>query len=109
MATSVDVNVKIGSLVGATKTGGAIPSGRPTITTTLTLDGEVGVSGLGDNPLLSVNTFTPFISYVGIRSPQQDVFLTNIGNAVLTITNAIFSLRGNTSPVFLQVFSVTGN
>jgi hypothetical protein len=106
MATSVDVNVKIGSIVGATKTGGGFPSGRPNVTTTLTLDGEIGGAGLGDIPLLSINTFTPFISYANVRSPQQDVSLTNIGNAVLTITNVSFSLRGNTRPIFYWTPSV---
>lgn len=100
MATSVDVNIKIGSLVGATQTGGAFRSGRPTVITTATLNGGTDTVVINDIPLLSINTFTPFVSYANERSPQQDVFLTNIGNAVLTITNAVFSLRGNTTPIF---------
>lgn len=100
MATSVDVNVKIGSLVGATQTGGAFVSGRPSVQTTATMNGGTGTIVVNDIPLLSVNTFEPFVGYANERTPQQDVFLTNIGNAVLTVTNALFSLRGNTTPIF---------
>ena len=100
MATSLDVNVKLGSQIGATQTSGAFTSGRPRIQTTGTMDGFTSTAVVNDIPLLSINTFTPFIGYVDTRTPTQDVFLTNIGNAVLTITNALFSLRGNTSPIF---------
>lgn len=100
MATSVDVNIKIGSALGATQTGGAFRSGRPTVITTATLNGGTDTVITNDIPLLSVNTFTPFVSYANERSPQQDVFLTNIGNAVLTITDVRYSQRGNTTPKF---------
>ena len=106
MATSVDVNVKIGSLVGATQTGGAFVSGRPAIITTSTMNGGTDTAIINDIPLLSINTFDTFVGYANARTPQQDVFLTNIGNAVLTITNALFSLRGNTTPIFYWTESV---
>ena len=100
MATSLDVNVKLGSQVGATQTGGAFQSGRPRIQTTATMNGTSGTLTVSDIPLLSINTFTTFVGYANIRTPAQDVLLTNVGNAVLTVTNATFSLRGGISPVF---------
>jgi hypothetical protein len=100
MATSVDVNIKIGSFVGATQTGGAFTSGRPSIQTTEGMEGGAAGPPASDIPLLSVNTFTPFISYVNGISPQQDVMLSNIGNATLTVTNLTFSRRGGVSPIF---------
>jgi hypothetical protein len=100
MATSVDVNIKIGSFVAGTQTGGAFISGRPSIQTTESMEGGAVPAPVSDIPLLSVNTFTPFTTYVNGVSPQQDVILSNIGNATLTITNLTFSRRGGVSPRF---------
>lgn len=106
MATSVDVNVKLVSVVGATRTVGAFPSGLPAIITTSTLNGGTDTVVINDIPLLSINTFTTFVGYANIRTPKQDVFLTNIGNAALTITNTRFSLRGTSYPIFYWTPSV---
>jgi hypothetical protein len=64
------------------------------------MNGLTGTVTTSDIPLLSVNTFTTFIGYANVRTPRQNVFLTNVGNAVLTITNASYSLRGGMRPVF---------
>ena len=100
MATSIDVNVKIGSLIGATQTTSTFISGRPSVQTTGTMNGTVNTVIEPDIPLLSISPLGPFASYVGIVSPQQDVVLTNVGNAELTITEARFSRRGGTTPAF---------
>lgn len=100
MATSIDVNIKLGSLLGATQVYGGVRGGRPNVQSTLTLNGTTASLIVGDIPLLSVDALpVPFQLYPGLASPQQDVFLYNIGTAVVTVTNALYTLQG-ARPIF---------
>lgn len=100
MAESYDINISIGSSVGATQTGGSLPSGRPSVATTLTLDEEVLELGPLNLPLLVANTLTTFVAAPNRLSQPQTVFLENVGDAVLTVTDILFTTRGGVQPQF---------
>ena len=101
MATSYDVNLKIGSAIGYNAVGRGLIFGlAPIQTTTLTLDGDAfAPSGYNTGTrTLSVQPLVDFISSPGTTSTRQLVQLTNNGTAILTITNILYSLNENINP-----------
>jgi hypothetical protein len=103
MATSYDVNLKIGSAIGFNVVGRGIIQGlTPIQTTTLTLDGDVfSPSGYNTGTrTLSIAPLNDFISSPGTTSTKQIVSMTNNGNAILTVTDILFSLTEGIYPRF---------
>ena len=91
-----DINIQLGSMLGATQTGGALISSRPTIQTTATLNGSTSVAITNAVPLISVSTLTSFFSIPNYYSNTQSVIMSNIGTAQLTVTNIYFTVKGVT-------------
>jgi hypothetical protein len=103
MATSYDVNLKIGSAIGFNVVGrGLIRGLTPIQTTTLTLDGDVfSPSGYNTGTrTLSITPLTDFLSSPGTTSTSQIVRMTNNGNAVLTVTDILYSKVDGIYPQF---------
>jgi hypothetical protein len=94
-----DINIQLGSLLGATQTGGSLASIRPSVQTTATLNGSTVSVITNAIPLMSVTTLTSFTSIPNFYSNTQSVRMSNIGTAVLTVTDITFSLIG-VSPFF---------
>ena len=94
-----EVNIQIGSLLGATQTGGALASSRPSVQTTATFNGSTSVPVVNDIPLLTVSTLTSFFSIPNYYSNTQSVSMSNIGTAPVTVTNISFTVKGVT-PLF---------
>jgi len=103
MATSYDVNLKIGSAIGFNVVGRGIIQGlTPIQTTTLTLDGDVfPPSGYNTGTrTLIIEPLNDFLLSPGTTSTSQIVRMTNNGNAVLTVTDILFSLTEGIVPRF---------
>jgi hypothetical protein len=94
-----DINIQLGSLLGATQTGGSLASSRPSVQTTATLNGSTSAVITNAIPLITVSTLTSFYSIPNFYSNTQSVSMSNLGTADLTVTNIIFTLRG-VSPLF---------
>jgi len=103
MATSFDVNVKLGSAIGFNIAGGITGGYAPQMQTIRTLDGTTSTQNLSytqyQGPLLKVDPLTDFILSVGNTSTKQTVKLHNIGNAVLTVTDVLFSFSQDIKPI----------
>jgi len=126
MATSFDANIQIGSQIGHTiPLNSKLTGYLPDVKTTLTLDGvEIPYTGeytLNSYPLLSVsssatteNVIAPdFIMNPYSTSTFQTLYLSNKGNAVLTITEVlttvypgviepIMNVNNNNLPITIQ-------
>ena len=94
-----EVNIQLGSLLGATQTGGSLTSIRPSVQTTATFNGSTSVPVVNDIPLLTVSTLTSFFSIPNYYSNTQSVSMSNIGTAPVTVTNIVFTVKGVT-PLF---------
>lgn len=102
MANSFDVNLNIGSSIGFTKVGGSLSGPTPIQTTTLTLDGDTALpSGYNTGTrILSIAALGDFIAAPGTTSTRQTVYLTNSGNAAMTITEILHNLKDGITPMF---------
>jgi len=104
MATSFDVNTRLGSLLAFNVAGGGIIlGGAPQIQTVHNLDGQDFTTSsftAYSGPLLQVNTLDDFVTPAYTTSSRQTVYLTNIGNAVLTITSLTYSFEEEIGPRF---------
>jgi hypothetical protein len=101
-----DINIQLGSLLGATQTGGSLASSRPSVQTTATLNGSTVSVITNAIPLISVTTLTSFTSIPNFYSNTQSVRMSNIGTSVLTVTNIFYSLIG-VSPFFTFLSGTT--
>lgn len=104
MATSFDVNLKLGSQLAFNVVGGGIiRGGYPQIQTVHNLDGQdftTSSFSSFNGPLLKVNQLEDFITPMYTTSTRQTVYLTNIGSSVLTITSLTYSFEEDIGPRF---------
>ena len=101
MATSFDVNLNIGSSIGYNQVGaGLIVGNIPANNTTLDLNGVSYTPAITIPAKLEVTPLLDFISIVRNTSTIQTVYLSNVGDSVLTVTNIVFNIKPTIGPIF---------
>jgi hypothetical protein len=104
MALSFDVNINIGSELGFTiQTGTNLIAYTPQIQTVLNLNGDrfpIADYSQLVGPLIQASSLTDFVFPLYTISNSQTVTISNIGLSALTITNILYSISQDISPVF---------
>jgi len=102
MAQSFDVNLSIGSELGYTmQTNTNMIVNTPQVQTTMNLNGDIfstATYSVNTGPLLSVSVLTDFVFPIFTTSSYQRLYMTNIGQSALTITNVLFSYSTEVGP-----------
>jgi hypothetical protein len=103
MATSFDVNIKLGSSMGFNMGGGVTGGYAPQMQTIRTLDGDTSTQNLSydeyQGPVLQVDPIDDFILSATNTSSKHAVVMHNIGNAVLTVTDLLFTFLNDIKPI----------
>jgi hypothetical protein len=103
MALSFDATIQIGSAVGFNVVSGSISGPVPIVETTRSLNSTTSIPAVGwagQSRLLSVNTLIPFRFAPNKNSTKQTVYMTNFGSAVMTVTDILFTFKGDVRPTF---------
>lgn len=101
MATSFDVNINIGSSIGFNQVGAGLIIGNvPIHTTILDLDGVSYTPTIEIPAKLEIAPLSDFISVLGNTSTKQTVYLSNVGDSALTVTNIVFNIKPTIGPIF---------
>jgi len=111
--TTGNVNLKIGSGISFNIVGGTsgLIGNRPQLQTVKTLDNVYFTTSTAFTafygPLLSVNVaeLVDFQSIVGLNSDKQTIKITNNGNAILNITDILYTYNDDCGP---RIFFSTG-
>ena len=108
MATTLNVNINIGSSIGYKIAKG--PSGMvgnaPQMQTVKTLNGVYYTTSTSftasSGPVLSVNVgdLVDFVSPIGVISSKQNVIMTNNGNSLLNVYDLLYTYNNNIGPRF---------
>ena len=102
MAISFDVNLNIGSAIGFNMLADSrLIVNVPQLQTVRTLDGDEFTTSSYSayvGPRLSIAPLSDFVAPCYNTSTRQTVYMTNIGDAVLTITNILYSYNDDIGP-----------
>jgi hypothetical protein len=105
MALSFDANIQVGSAIGFNVVGGILlgVSPVPKVETTRSLNSTTSIPSVGwtgESKLLAVSSLEPFRFAPNKRSAKQTVYMTNFGSAALTVTEIIYTFKGDVRPTF---------
>jgi hypothetical protein len=102
MALSFDVNLNIGSELGYTmQTNTNMVVNTPQVQTFMNLNGDVfstSTYSVNTGPLLRTSLVSDFVFPIFTTSTHQTIYMTNIGQSALTVTNILFSYSQEVGP-----------
>jgi len=104
MAISFDVNIKLGSAIGFNIAGPLTGGYAPQMQTIRTLNGDTSTQKLSYTeykaPILHVDPLDDFILSATNTSSRHAVVMHNVGNAILTVTDVLFTFSQDVKPIF---------